>query len=130
MQSNNVIVSLILCFIILLIHKIWLYSTTLSPSLTFKLSVLYYHPSLHQLFWYSITDKTYQIIFACSKICTQIEWYLDEWLDFYLVLHNIPVSWICLRDIWRYYHSCFWINLVNLKDYSTSIFCWNYKFVS
>ena len=36
--------------------------------------------------------QTYQIIFACSKICTQIEWYLDKWLDFYLVLHDIPVS--------------------------------------
>ena len=32
------------------------------------------------------------IIFACYKICTQIEWYLDKWLDFYLVLHYIPVS--------------------------------------
>ena len=130
MQSNNVIVSLILCFIILLIHKIWLYPTMLSPSLPFRLSILYYHPSLHQLFWYSITDKTYQIIFACSKICTQIEWYLRKWSDFHLALRDIPISWICFIDICRYYHSCFWINVVNLKDYSTRIFCWNYKFVS
>ena len=130
MQSNNVIVSLILCFIILLIQEIWLYPTILSLLFPSNCPYCIIIPLCIKLFWYSITDKTYQIIFACSKICTQIEWYLDEWLDFYLVLQHIPISVICLGDIWRYYHSCFWINLVNLKDYSTRIFCWNYKFVS